>query len=297
MAYIQTMLLLEFVPPWASYQIRKIVGCACGNTGNIFPATDYKESTSKRSRHASRHVRHARVMMHVRLANPRWHGKRPRHSRRMQEQIADQFTAVRLCSCNSQLINGKSSVYMPDLLMWRLEVSGDSSNNLRTPSVVASQSMCIMGHMYNLVGFIQMGPSGGHFPSITLSNHGTFVVMDDLHDCVGEFPVFSTAVSRCVLIHCWETPLTPQHACPHSILPKGSEHAITHFCWSSTHTQTAITAASISEVAALPRDPASEWLTGVEALSRESASETASEINGIWCVHRPFLCIFWSLNR
>ena len=29
--------------PWASCQIRKIAGCACaGNTGNVFPATDFK---------------------------------------------------------------------------------------------------------------------------------------------------------------------------------------------------------------------------------------------------------------
>ena len=29
--------------PWASYQIRKIAGCACaGNAGNVFPATDFK---------------------------------------------------------------------------------------------------------------------------------------------------------------------------------------------------------------------------------------------------------------
>ena len=28
---------------WASYQIRKIAGCACaGNVGNVFPATDFK---------------------------------------------------------------------------------------------------------------------------------------------------------------------------------------------------------------------------------------------------------------
>ena len=28
---------------WASYQIRKIAGCACaGNAGNVFPATDFK---------------------------------------------------------------------------------------------------------------------------------------------------------------------------------------------------------------------------------------------------------------
>ena len=29
--------------PWASYQIRKIAGCACaGNAGNVLPATDFK---------------------------------------------------------------------------------------------------------------------------------------------------------------------------------------------------------------------------------------------------------------
>ena len=28
---------------WASYQMRKIAGCACaGNAGNVFPATDFK---------------------------------------------------------------------------------------------------------------------------------------------------------------------------------------------------------------------------------------------------------------
>ena len=31
------------VVEWASYQMRKIVGCACtGNAGNVFPATDFK---------------------------------------------------------------------------------------------------------------------------------------------------------------------------------------------------------------------------------------------------------------
>ena len=53
------------VPPCDSYQIRKIVGCACvGNAGNAFPAT-----AGKRSRHASRHVRHARAVMHAGIAN------------------------------------------------------------------------------------------------------------------------------------------------------------------------------------------------------------------------------------
>ena len=40
-------------------------GCArAGNAGNVFPVT-----AGKRSRHASRHVRHARVVMHAGIAN------------------------------------------------------------------------------------------------------------------------------------------------------------------------------------------------------------------------------------
>ena len=38
----------------------------------------------RRSRHASRHVRHTRAVIHVEIANPRWRGKRSRHSRRMR---------------------------------------------------------------------------------------------------------------------------------------------------------------------------------------------------------------------
>ena len=70
---------------WASYPIRKIAGCACaGNAGNIFPATDFKGNRLLASRHASRHARHARAVMHVGIANPRWWGKRSRQSRRMR---------------------------------------------------------------------------------------------------------------------------------------------------------------------------------------------------------------------
>ena len=40
-------------------------GCACaGNAGNVFPVT-----AGKRSRHASRHVHHARAVMHAGIAN------------------------------------------------------------------------------------------------------------------------------------------------------------------------------------------------------------------------------------
>ena len=40
-------------------------------------------TANQRSWHASRHVRHARAVMHVGIANPRWWWKRSRHSRRM----------------------------------------------------------------------------------------------------------------------------------------------------------------------------------------------------------------------
>ena len=46
------------------FQIREITGSCAGNAENVFPAT-----AGQRSRHASRHVRHARVVMHVGIAN------------------------------------------------------------------------------------------------------------------------------------------------------------------------------------------------------------------------------------
>ena len=46
----------------------KFAGCACaGNAGNVFPASD-----GQRSRHASRHVRYARAVMHAGVANQRF---------------------------------------------------------------------------------------------------------------------------------------------------------------------------------------------------------------------------------
>ena len=44
--------------------------------GTFSPPPTSKETASQRSRHASRHVRDARVVMHVGIANPRWRGKR-----------------------------------------------------------------------------------------------------------------------------------------------------------------------------------------------------------------------------
>ena len=54
---------MDWLPTqWASYQTRKICGCACAeNAGNVFPAT-----AGKRSRYASRHVRAA---MYAGIAN------------------------------------------------------------------------------------------------------------------------------------------------------------------------------------------------------------------------------------
>ena len=43
-----------------------------------------KETASKPSRHASRHVRDVRVVMHVGIAYLWWQGKRSQHSRRMR---------------------------------------------------------------------------------------------------------------------------------------------------------------------------------------------------------------------
>ena len=70
---------------WASYQIRKNAGCACArNARYVSPAT-----SGQRSRHTSRHVRDARVVMHAGIVIWWLHlvsvdDKRSRHSRRMR---------------------------------------------------------------------------------------------------------------------------------------------------------------------------------------------------------------------
>ena len=48
------------------------------------PPPTSTQTTNKRFRHASRHVRHARAVMHVGIANLGWRGKRSRHSQRMR---------------------------------------------------------------------------------------------------------------------------------------------------------------------------------------------------------------------
>ena len=70
---------------WTSCQMRKIACYACArNAGNVFPPPNSKETASQRYRHASRHVRDARVVTHVGIANPQWLGKHPRCMRNPQ---------------------------------------------------------------------------------------------------------------------------------------------------------------------------------------------------------------------
>ena len=52
--------------------------------GTFSPPPNVKETAGQRSQHASRHVRHARAVTHAGIANPRWRGKRSRHSQRMR---------------------------------------------------------------------------------------------------------------------------------------------------------------------------------------------------------------------
>ena len=59
-----------------------------GNAGNVFPPPTSKETTSWLSRHASRHVRHDRGVMHVGIANPRWRGTRSRRMRNPQFYVS-----------------------------------------------------------------------------------------------------------------------------------------------------------------------------------------------------------------
>ena len=69
--------------------MRNIASCAfAGNAGNVFPAT-----AVERFRHASRHVRHARAVMHTGIANYRFPmkslaGKRSRRMRSPQFYVS-----------------------------------------------------------------------------------------------------------------------------------------------------------------------------------------------------------------
>ena len=60
------------------------VAHAPGMLGMFFPPPTLKETISYRSRHASLHMRHARAVMYVGIAHPRWWGNRSRQSQRMR---------------------------------------------------------------------------------------------------------------------------------------------------------------------------------------------------------------------
>ena len=69
--------------PLARY-VKMWVAHASGMPGTFSLPPTSNETTSWRPRHASRHVRHARAVMHVGLAYSQWQRKRSRHSRRMR---------------------------------------------------------------------------------------------------------------------------------------------------------------------------------------------------------------------
>ena len=60
------------------------VAHAPGMPGTFSAPPTSKDTAMYRSRHASRHVRDARALMHVGIANPRWCGKRSRQCRHMR---------------------------------------------------------------------------------------------------------------------------------------------------------------------------------------------------------------------
>ena len=82
-----TRLIVEWASwysSWASRYVKLRIVHAPGMPGTFSPPLTSKETASTRSRHAPRHVRDARAVMHVGIANPRWWGKRSRHSRHMR---------------------------------------------------------------------------------------------------------------------------------------------------------------------------------------------------------------------
>ena len=84
---------------------------APGILGTFSPSPTSKRTASLRSRHTSRHVRHARAVMAVGIAIPCWRGKRSRHSRRMRnpqfyvsgKRSMDDYTDDYRCNIDSGL--------------------------------------------------------------------------------------------------------------------------------------------------------------------------------------------------
>ena len=81
-----------YIPHWPlTRYVKSRFTHALGMPGMYSLPPTLKETASWRFRHASRHVRHARAVMHVGIANPLWRGKRSRHSRRMRDTIFSVF--------------------------------------------------------------------------------------------------------------------------------------------------------------------------------------------------------------
>ena len=79
----------RFSIPWCHHKpitgyLKLRVVHALEMPGTFSPPPASKETASQRSRHVSRHVRHARAVMHVGMSNPRWWGECSRHSRHMR---------------------------------------------------------------------------------------------------------------------------------------------------------------------------------------------------------------------
>ena len=101
----ETRLTQIHVAIWRHYgpltRYKKLqVAHAPGMPGTFSPPPISKETTSQRSRHASRHVRQARAVMHVGIAYLRWRGKRSRHSRRMRTR---NFAYLARGPCHNEL--------------------------------------------------------------------------------------------------------------------------------------------------------------------------------------------------
>ena len=71
------------IGPLARYAKSRVAHTA-GMPGTFSPPPTSKKTASWGSRHASRHVHHARAVMHDGIATPRWRGKRSRHSQRLR---------------------------------------------------------------------------------------------------------------------------------------------------------------------------------------------------------------------
>ena len=85
---MEDTVLWEFIGhgPLTRYVKPRVVH-APGMPRMFSPPPISKETATLRSRHASRHVRHAGTVMHVGIANSRCRGKRSRHSRHAQPTI------------------------------------------------------------------------------------------------------------------------------------------------------------------------------------------------------------------